>query len=142
MDKTHEDIQADYIAALKNDIPIVLDWWHSNCPYPPTKPVSWDDMNDFHRRWPFGPAAHPRIVARFREYYFQVEALNESIAQSPAEQAEAPRWGEDVPPPERKVVRPVDLLINDLYNLEPDLYDVMQGFLYIPIGMDPDGEEC
>jgi hypothetical protein len=99
-------------------------------------------MTDFHRRWPAGPVAHPRIIAVFRQYFFEVEELNERTAAAedarPGEDVEI--WGKDVDSAVRSQVRPIDLLVNDLANVAPDLFEIMQGLVFVPIGMDPDGQ--
>ena len=142
MKKPYKRLQDEYIEALRSVTPMILRWWDDHCPYPATNPVPKEAMTDFHRRWLAGPAGHPRIIAVFREYFFKVEELNERTA---AEERAVPDgdtevWGKDVEPAARSQMRPIDLLVNDLATAAPDLFEIMQGFVFVPIGTDPNGE--
>lgn len=121
MNEAHRQLRNEYIDALRAVAPAIVRWWTDHCPYSWTDPVPAAQMTDFHRRWPAGPAAHPRIVALFRQYYFAVCELNERTA---------------------VFERPMDLLVNDLEAVAPDLFEIMQGFHFVPIGMTLDGQEC
>jgi len=144
MADSFEEIQEKYIEEMRSLAPAILRWWNERCPYPATDPVPKDAMTEFHRRWPAGPAAHPRIIAVFRKYFFEVEDLNEKSASEEnkrkGERVEV--WGRDVEPPALMRARPIDLLVNDLANVAPDLFEIMQGLVFVPIGMDPNGEVC
>lgn len=145
-----ETLRDDYLQALRPVVADALRWWDAHCPYPHTDPRPFEAMAPFHRRWIAGPAAHPRVIAVFRDHWFRVEALNDRL------QAEAARagtandapdgeaaWGVDVPPPAVPRQRPIDLLVNDLASTAPDLHEVMQGLVYVPIGTDPlDQQAC
>jgi hypothetical protein len=141
MKPAYQQLQNEYIGMLRSVMPVVIDWWNERCPYPPTEPVPSEARTDFHRRWPAGPVGHPRILAVFREFFLKVEALNErtTIEDDAMLLPETETWGQDVEPPGRSQVRPIDLLVNDLENVAPDLYEVMQGLHFVPIGTDPDG---
>jgi hypothetical protein len=142
MNASYERLRDEYVEALRSVAPGVLLWWSDNCPYPATDPVPKEAMTDFHQRWPAGPAGHPRIIAVFRKYFFAVNALNErtSAQEDAPSQSDTAVWGRDVEPAARSQVRPIDLLVNDLATVAPDLFAIMQGFVFVPIGMDPDGE--
>jgi len=142
MTDAYQKLRDEYINALRSVMPSIVKWWNDNCPYPATDPVPKEAMTDFHRRWPAGPAAHPRLIAIFRKYFFAVEELNEQTAahQRNLSDEETEVWGKDVEPASRAVVRPIDLLVNDLANAAPDLFAVMQGLVFVPIGTNPDGE--
>jgi hypothetical protein len=142
MNDSYEQLRHQYIETLRSVTPAIIRWWNDHCPYPWTDPVPREAMTDFHRRWPVGPAAHPRIIAVFRQYFFAVEELNQrSAAEDDAHTDENMEvWGKDVKPAMRSQVRPIDLLVNDLATIAPDLFEIMQGLVFVPIGMDPDGE--
>lgn len=156
MDPTFKKLQDEYIDALRPAIGEALRWWEAHCTYPHTEARSYAEMEPFHRRWMAGPASHPRVIAVFRDFYFRVQALNDAAdAAEEAEAAEADstdtrakareeegRWGSDAPPAWVPKARPLDVLINDLATVAPDLHEAMQGFLYVPIGMDPQQMEC
>ena len=141
MREPYKKLQAEYVDVLRSVVPTVTRWWSDNCPYPATDTVPSEAMTDFHRRWPAGPVGHPRIIAVFRDYFFKIEALNEqtSAEDDAAQQPAEPVWGRDDVPAGRSQVRPIDLLVNDLANVAPDLFEVMQGLVFVPIGTDPDG---
>jgi hypothetical protein len=143
MNDSYDRLRLEYIAALRAVTPAIFNWWNDHCPYAWTDPVPKEAMTDFHRRWPAGPAGHPRIIAVFRKYFFAVQELNErTLAEEraiPDEETEV--WGRDVAPAKRSQVRPIDLLVNDLAPVAPDLFELMQGFVFVPVGMDPDGRE-
>lgn len=144
MNPDFKQLRSDYIEALRPVVADALRWWDAHCPYPHTDPRPFDAMVPFHRRWVAGPAAHPRVLAVFREYWFRVQDLNDHLGSaSPVADAAMQDWGEDVPPPASPHERPIDLLVNDLSSVAPDLFEVMQGIVYVPIGTNPmNGEEC
>ncbi|PTL84971.1 hypothetical protein [Vitiosangium sp. GDMCC 1.1324] len=123
MNDPYKQLRGEYIDALRGAVPAIVRWWNDHCPYSWTEPVPTEAMTDFHRRWPAGPAAHPRVIAIFRQYYFALQELNDRTAFVSR-------------------VQPIDLLVNDLTTVAPDLFELMQGFVYIPIAFNPDGEEC
>jgi hypothetical protein len=143
MSESYEQLRLEYIEALRAATPAIVSWWNDHCPYPWTDAVPKEAMTDFHRRWPVGPAGHPRIIAVFRKYFFAVGELNERTAaqERAVPDKETEVWGKDVEPAKRSQVRPIDLLVNDLATVAPDLFVIMQGFVFVPVGMDPDGKE-
>jgi hypothetical protein len=122
MKKQFAEIQKRYIKELGELAPEILKWWNNNCPYEHTAQVSNEEMSDFHRRWIAGPAAHPRIIALFRKYFFEIEELNDTQGGG--------------------LARASELLIDDLEAKAPALFSIMQGFVFIPIGVNPEGEQC
>lgn len=148
MHETYEKLQQAYIAALRPVVADALSWWDAHCPYSHTEPRSWEEMHPFHQRWIAGPAAHPRVIAVFRDYFFQVLQLNDQSIASASSASSIPedeQWGHDRIKNDDWIPyqRPIDVLVNDLLSIEPELHDVMQGLRFIPIGSDPQShEEC
>jgi hypothetical protein len=141
MEQDFEQLSREYIEALRPVVAEVRQWWAAHCSYPHTEDRPFEEMAPFHRRWPVGPAGHPSVLAVFREYYFRVWDLNDHFAAE--REAGMPVAGEGEPPPVVRFLRPMDLLVNDLQSAEPDLFDVMQGLVYVPIGRNPlHDEEC
>ncbi len=71
------------------------------------------------KRWPTGLSGHPRFIRLFREYYAEIENLN---------------LGGDVRHVHFKV------LVDDVMQSDPDLRDVLEGLVFVPVGMDQDGD--
>lgn len=144
MNDEYRDIQDRYIAEMRAVLPQILAWWNARAASAPAEIRTLDTASAFELRWPAGPAAHPRIIEIFRRYFFEVDALNVRGQTELAEQVRRdptdPGWGEAVPPPDRTFVLPIDLLVNDLVTVAPDLHEIMQGFVFVPIGADPEGE--
>ena len=129
MDQVFEQLQSEYIEALGPVVANARRWWDTHCPISHSEVCRYEAMSPFHRRWATGPAGHPRVIAVFREYYFRIRELNAQIANEA--------------PPDLHYHRPMDFLINDLAAIAPELFEVMQGLCYVPIGKNPiDNEEC
>jgi hypothetical protein len=140
MDQRYKDIQDRYLAELRQILPSVLQWWEKSG-VPAAEGVrTTSQILTFEQRWPAGPAAHPRVIHIFRKYFLEISELNDeleddryAIDEVDGEDA----WGideEDIAIPFEK---PIDLLVNDLSVSAPDLFEVMQGMVFIPVGMDP-----
>lgn len=138
MNRDFEQLQRDYIEALRPVVAAALRWWNTHCPYPHTELRPFDEMAPFHRRWIAGPAAHPRVLAVFRQYWFQVQDLNDHFASAPAAlHVDVDTPDKNLSAPARPRELPIDLLVNDLSTIAPDLFEVMQGIVYVPIGTNP-----
>jgi hypothetical protein len=138
MNDLYKQLRSDYIDELRAITPEILRWWSDNCPYHWGDEVPNEEMTDFFRRWPFGPAAHPRIIHLYRKFHFAVLDLNDQLAADEKKQAEYT----GIRPEIISRQRPQDLLVSDLSTVAPDLFDIMQLFLFLPIGMTLSGEEC
>ncbi|MBZ9936336.1 hypothetical protein LB518_08525 [Mesorhizobium sp. BR1-1-16] len=135
----YAEIRSRWIEDLKIVAPTLLEWWHDIRVHEVNK-----ELVD--ARWPAGPASHPRVIALFRKYYFETTRLNASIP-GYVPQNETEMWGSGAEQqPEESdgggPVPPVTLLLSWLHDTEPELADFMRTFDFIPIGEDPDFEEC
>jgi hypothetical protein len=142
MHRLYQQLQREYVEALRAVAPEVVAWWDAHCPVRWTEPIPPDAMTDFHRRWLVGPAAHPRIIAVFRKYFLAADELNDRLADEESDDGDkdAAVWGKDVEEESVSFVLPIDLLVNDLAVIAPDLHEIMQGMVFIPVGSDPEGE--
>lgn len=115
MDQDFDQLRSEYIAALRPVVAEARRWWDAHCSVSHLDvPSSYESMEPFHRRWSTGPAGHPRVLEVFREFYFRTHDVN-----------------------------PMDFLINDLASIAPELFEVMQGLCFVPVGKNPmDNEEC
>jgi hypothetical protein len=137
MDLTsHEDIQAAYVAELRELQPGLMAWWMNvaglaeiDDPVPAQVAL----------RWPTGYSGHPRVLAVFRKYFFMVEDLNDRGLDQ-VERPLAPVSAEELwlNPEEPEPVgfrRPVDLLIRDIERVAPDLHKLTAGIVFVPVGL-------
>ncbi len=138
----YADIQTRYRAEMRSILPGVLEWWRARAQSAPADIRDPSTANAFEKRWPAGPAGHPRILSVFRTFFAETEALNDDHAAGEPEDdppSEEDLWGLDEREPGRPFVAPADLLITDLQPLDPKLFEVLQGLVFIPIGIDPGG---
>lgn len=134
-----KDIRARYIAALRALVPELRAWWDRML-------TSFGEAGAFDR-WPTGPSGHPRVLEIYRTFSFELEELNETVREQFDEEAETHRepdreamWGRDDPGAAPRVERDVDWLIHDIEDAAPDLYALVLGIVFVPIGLDPNDE--
>ncbi len=143
-DPGYKDIQFRYLEEMRMIFPDILRWWYDNAQSAPSDIRSPETSNDFEKHWPAGPAGHPRILAIFRKYFLETIDLNDENrvdADTPPPNSDD-LWGVDAFEEGRLFVLPVDLLVNDIQFVDPELFDVLQGIVFIPVGCDPNGEFC
>jgi hypothetical protein len=143
---THEELVKDYIEELSAAKVEIMQWWDGLLRGSPEGLSLEENEMLIKRRWPAGPASHPRIIAIFRKYFFEVEKLNDLLTSR--EQVEdgsfrdETSWGEDEGIQEEGYIPPQALLLDQLETRAPELANLMKYFIYMPIGLDPDGIEC
>ena len=147
MGRTHDDLVKDYIEELNAAKVEVMQWWDELHQSLPERLKPGEKEKLIRSRWPAGPASHPRFIAIFRKYFFEVEKLNDQLtSQEPEEDAsfeDETGWGEDEGGvQEEGYIPPQALLLDQLETRAPELANIMKYFVYLPIGLDPDGEEC
>ena len=144
MTRTYEDIQSEYLVEVHKIIPSVLEWWRARAVRPPSLDEG-KPQNDFEARWPLGPAAHPRILHVVRIYFLQTYELNRENERRRTPRDDAPNesdWGTDDKGDDVKFYLPIDLLVNDIEEVDPDVYEVVSGLVFVPVGLSPAGEYC
>lgn len=137
MDDRYALIQQSFLSEMGDVMPDVLAWWDARAGGDPDRP------NGFERRWPAGPVAHPRVLDVVRRHWLRVDDLNLENERPPPprpDSADEANWGASPPPGTRAYIHPADLLIQDLERIEPDLFEIMAGLVFVPVGADPDGE--
>ncbi|MGX9115348.1 hypothetical protein ACWTU6_01430 [Mesorhizobium sp. BHbsci] len=135
----HQEIYNLWTDELKTAVPPLLEWWHDLHAHEVNK-----ELVD--TRWPAGPASHPRVIALFRKYYFETTRLNDSLLRGVPQHGNE-MWGSEAKQLSEESegagpVPPVTLLLSWLDDTEPELADFMRTFDFIPIGEDPEFEEC
>ena len=106
------------------------------------------------RRWPFGAASHPYVLATYRKYYLACERLNERLENaeddgSSIDFINESMWGQEVEEAEvsddpraladldvEGPVEPWGLLIEMLPGRADDVSEFLAGMVMSPIGMD------
>jgi hypothetical protein len=130
-----DDIQARYISELRATAPSIRDWWADL--------LASEGEERAWKRWPTGLSGHPRILAIFRKYYFEIEEYNlhaqERLSSDPERTGEA-MWGEDDEDEDLEYESHAERLIHNVLDDAPDLEDVVDGICFVPVGMEPNEE--
>lgn len=130
-----ETIQARYIAELSALLPQLEVWWERMLVAHGA--AAW-------KRWPTGYSGHPRVLAVFRKYYFQIEALNDAAVERSNDDEPAlsdeDLWGTEDDADDLAVEDHADWLIFSVLDEAPELEDLVNGLCFVPIGMQPDEE--
>lgn len=130
-----ETIQARYIAELSALLPQLEVWWERMLVAHGAG--AW-------KRWPTGYSGHPRVLAVFRKYYFQIEALNDAAVERSNDDEPAlsdeDLWGTEDDEDDLAVEDHADWLIFSVLDEAPELEDLVNGLCFVPIGMQPDEE--
>lgn len=144
MDERYEKLQAEYVADLRKIMPPVLEWWKRNAGRTPDKMGNSKSLNDFEARWPMGPVAHPRVLHVVRTYYLKINRLNREneLNRQPDDKPPVESdWGaDDDADDDVSFALPIDLLVNDLEEIDPDLFKILSFLVFVPVGLAPDGE--
>lgn len=123
MPTRHDKLLELYAADLRKAKDEALRWWKALAGPKDTRDPA---QKKARRRWPAGPASHPRVIAVVRDYWFRCEALNAEIEKDPKskEQTEYPH------------LFLADRLLN---GKDDDLAMFVGGLPYWPIGSDKEG---
>jgi hypothetical protein len=135
MDQSIDEIEANYIAEIRALAPKLHAWWDGL--------MTKEDGELVWRRWPTGVAGHPRMLAIFRKYYFQIEAFNQqsrdAFGEAPPIDPEA-MWGEDDLGDAATFARHVERLIFKVVKSSPDIAEFVDGICFVPVGVDQSEE--
>ncbi|MEM6676348.1 MAG: hypothetical protein AAF675_00595 [Pseudomonadota bacterium] len=128
-----DDIQARYVEALRAVEPEIRAWWDGMM-------AAAEDPAEVRLRWPTGPAAHPRVLAIFRDFFFEIEDFNARQEASYEDDRTPPPgeagWGVEDLGEAPELARQVDWLIVDIEEIAPELFDLVEGIVYVPIAWD------
>ena len=136
MDARYEEIRTRYLADMRGILPGIMAWWNERAVRAPEALEGSTPQNDFERRWPAGPTGHPRVLCIFRKYFLEIDTLNlenEQRQSSAGRQPTEADWGED-DDSDIEFQLPIDLLVDDLPSVAPDVYPLVKGMVFIPIG--------
>lgn len=132
----YDDIQNAYIAELDAAMSMLTDWWDRAGENSDIERKTGLPRN---RRWPTGKAGHPRVIAIFRKYFLQVDELNDwnqiAFDAFDSTATEDDLWSGSVDEAVLFHRNPRDLLIFDLRDIRHDLFEIMQGMVFVPVGL-------
>lgn len=132
----YHDIQNAYIGELDAALDMLNDWWDRAGENTGLAEKTGLPRN---RRWPTGRAGYPRVIAIFRKYFLQVDELNDwnqiAFDGFDSKATEEELWSGPVEEPTLFHRNPRDLLIFDLRDIRHDLFEIMQGMVFVPIGL-------
>ena len=78
----YEQLFEQYVKDLNEAKEFAECWWTDLQNHEHSRLGTSEDANRrLRRRWPNGPASHPRVLAVIRKYWLACEALNEAIVQ-------------------------------------------------------------
>jgi hypothetical protein len=75
MKPSHQDLQRGYIGEMREAMQIAQSWWQALVKAE-LKGSALGAEAEAKRRWPNGPASHPRVVGVIVKYMHACEALN------------------------------------------------------------------
>lgn len=120
MSKKHDELWVEYVEELRVAKSIAESWWEEMIAKDPGKDRK-TAIRNLRRRWPDGPASHPRVIAVILKYYRACKVLNEQEAD------------------EDDIVYPHVLISDWLMGEETDdLDEFLIDLTYLPIGLDLD----
>lgn len=132
--RTHDSYEAlyrDYVAELEGLVPMLRAWKASL--------EAKRGAEENAQVWWTGPGGHPRVLEVYRRYYFAIEQLNVdrdaafSWTEPPPEEE---RWGTDASEPGPGTRRHNDLLLRDAGAESPALRELVEGIVFVPVGLD------
>ncbi|MGX9572522.1 hypothetical protein [Mesorhizobium sp. f-mel] len=147
LEQTYKDIVRRYADDLSMARADALRWWNNLVGKEAV--AGTDRQSAEHRcrmRWPMGPASHPRIIAVYRIYFFEIAQINENFVLEYESLTDGDQFS-DISFWEHKVESedqlyicdPTALLYESLQEIDEDLFSFMKSFVFMPIGMDPAG---
>jgi hypothetical protein len=144
LEQAYSSITARWVAELRDALPLIEAWWEELA-----AELAGRDPRLRNIHWPAGPVSHPRFIAIYRKYFFEILQLNqrameaengndrvgEEVWGTEAEEADLSDEGLDPIPPD-------ELLLERLPRHAPDLGEYFRFFAFRPIGEDDDLNPC
>jgi hypothetical protein len=135
------DIQEDYVAELLGIRPEIESWWLALAGVRSLDEIAPEPVRT---RWPTLWSGHPRVLAVFRKYYLMVDARNAEAAEIGDEGLpvadDIGLWGKDDDLVPASYRRPVDVLIHEIDAIDEDAYQLVEGIVFVPVGLDMNNE--
>ncbi|HEY0856432.1 MAG TPA: hypothetical protein VGE16_05215 [Albitalea sp.] len=140
-----------YVAEMRQAQAAALAWWETLLIREQQASGSAEVAEEaLEKRWPLGAVSHPFVIAAFRKWALEVQALNdeaESDSDEDADEDDADEadWGSEDAVRDEPVqdlatleapVEPRDLLIEMLAGRADDLSEFLADFVFTPLGLD------
>ena len=145
MDNDHTKLFEAYVMEMRDSMSLALEWWEEVLSDEKKRIGGGADeaILRVKRRWPFGPAGHPYVIATYRKFYLACEQINEEQAklQSPDHSDVQPNeteWGVEGQPysEDGSPISGWVLLIDSLRGKHNDIAMFLNGFVFNPIATD------
>lgn len=139
LDQPYKDLISRWVDELNVEMPRVMLWWNRL-----QKQSRGSDSDSLRFRWPSGPVSHPRIIALYRKYYFEVQAVNDELEEVESDKDRELHWSidEDKSDDSAAPVPANTILLEMMKDYAPELFEYFRLFVYIPIGENQDLEPC
>lgn len=140
MPTRHEELFERYTEDLAEAKVVAEAWWEALLAAEESRLGDRESaISSVKKRWPVGPASHPRVIAVVREGFLKCHALNDEIeAQESAPAARTKKDREE----EEEAEEPVDPYVFAsewlLESPTEELADFISVLTYWPIGLDED----
>jgi hypothetical protein len=148
MGPRYEALLSQYVDELRAAKSDVNDWWAAlvEQTLQLTNHNKVEAARELRRRWPVGPAAHPRILAIVRKYYLACAHLNQVIENEQSDdlhQLVPHRLATSTDEPEQEPDQPVSpgILVGEslITPATDDLAKIVGQLTYWPVGVDEQG---
>ena len=142
MNERQKELLDSYVAELREAKKPVNVWWARlvavELARAPNKVAA---ANELRRRWPNGPATHPRVIAIVRKYYLACERMNDEIMASWGAREALAVDGSGAAPEEREGTIPPAFFVGECLVTKDteDVANIIAHFKYWPIGMNANG---
>lgn len=124
MPDEYDELFDEYVEALNAAKREADAWWDSAVE---KETATRGSAEGLLRRWPLGPAAHPRVIAVYREFYMKCEEITEERLETGG--------------PKTRVVDPGSFVTEWLLDPETaDLARMIAQLPYAPLGLDEEGD--
>ena len=110
---TSKQLQRDYIDEIRTLKPKLFEWWLN---LTGIEHMNETPADEFLETWPFRVSGHPRLLEIFRRFYLRIEELNDAGTDGRSD--------------------PSELLIWDIQDEAPDIFKIVAGIVYVPVGLD------
>jgi hypothetical protein len=122
----YDELFDEYVKALRTAKGQADEWWERTLEIEAVKVGTSEAEGRLRLRWPLGPAAHPRIVAVYREFYLRCESITEKLLETGG--------------PSTRIVDPGSFVTELLLGPKNgDLAVTVSHLPYAPLGQDEEG---